>query len=310
MRIMHVILSRGFAGSERYAAELANFQSAEHEVTLLVRRTHRNRFGVSIVDAVSDRVTVRAVPIWWRTQHAVEHFIEEFRPDVIHTHLRRSSRIVARAHPDAASVATLHISANGPHFFQLDGLICNAHWQVREIPPSYQGQVFKLNQLLTPHRRLDAAEVASIRESLGVAPNEYLIGAVGRLAYSKGFDILIEAFRAADLPNARLVILGDGRERARLERLLGPRMANAGFPVVASTADGCRELIDEYGGDLFPSGDIAVLASILRRRATAPRQRLLPDLRPHFIENVNQTILDVYRTLIAERRYRVNSRQR
>ena len=345
MRIMHVILSRGFAGSERYAAELANFQSAEHEVTLLVRRTHRNRFGVSIVDAVSDRVTVRAVPIWWRTQHAVEHFIEEFRPDVIHTHLRRSSRIVARAHPDAASVATLHISANGPHFFQLDGLICNAHWQVREIPPSYQGQVFKLNQLLTPHRRLDAAEVASIRESLGVAPNEYLIGAVGRLAYSKGFDILIEAFRAADLPNARLVILGDGRERARLERLLGPRMAmpgfrknikdyyqafdlfvcpsrreplplvmleafDAGLPVVASTADGCRELIDEYGGDLFPSGDIAVLASILQRRATAPRQRLLPDLRPHFIENVNQTIMDVYRTLIAERRHRVNSQQR
>jgi len=58
MRIMHVILSRGFAGSERYAAELASFQSALHDVTLIVRRSHRSRFGTSIVDAVSDRVRV------------------------------------------------------------------------------------------------------------------------------------------------------------------------------------------------------------------------------------------------------------
>ena len=168
--------------------------------------------------------------------------------------------------------------------------------------------MFKLNQLVTPHRRLSTAEVASIRESLGVAPSEYLIGAVGRLAYSKGLDILIEAFRAAELPNARLVIFGDGRERARLERLLGPKMTmpgfrknikdyyqafdlfvcpsrreplplvmleafDAGLPVVASTADGCRELIDEYGGELFPTGDVAALASILRRQASAPRRR-------------------------------------
>src|ERR1700693_5689748 len=107
MRIMHVILSRGFAGSERYAAELASFQAAEHDVTVLVRRTHRSRYGTSIVDAVSDRVHVSTVPTWWRTQESVEQRIEEFRPDIIHTHLRRSSRIIARAHTTAPTVATL-----------------------------------------------------------------------------------------------------------------------------------------------------------------------------------------------------------
>ena len=49
------------------------------------------------------------------------------------------------------------------------------------------------------------------------------------LADSKGFDVLIEAFRAADLPDARLVIFGEGRERRRLERLLGPNMTMPGF---------------------------------------------------------------------------------
>jgi glycosyltransferase involved in cell wall biosynthesis len=341
MRIMHVILSRGFAGSERYAAELASFQAAEHDVMLIVRRTHRSRFGTSVVDAVSNRVQVSTVPTWLRTQRSVERHIQEFLPDVIHTHLRRSARIIARARTEAPSVATLHNRANGPHFFELDGLICNGHWQVREIPRTYQGQVFKLNQLFTPHRRLDAAEIAALRESLGVAPEQYLVGAVARLAHSKGLDSLIEAFRVADLPNARLVILGEGRERGRLERLLGPNMKmpgfrknikdyyqafdlfvcpsrreplplvmleafDAGLPIVASTADGCRELIEEYGGDLFPIEDVAALAARLRRHALAPRQRLARDLTPHFIENVNRTIIEVYAKLIAGRQqYRI-----
>jgi glycosyltransferase involved in cell wall biosynthesis len=339
MRILHVILSSGFAGSERYAAELASFQAAEHDVMLIVRRTHRNRCNTSIVDAVSQRVRVSPVPAWLGTQRSVERHIQEFVPDVIHTHLRRSSRIIARARADAATVATLHIRANGPHFFELDGLICNAHWQVREIPPTYQGQVFKLNQLFTPHRRLDAAEVAALRKSLGVAPDQFLVGAAGRLAHSKGFDTLIKAFRAADLPNARLVILGEGRERGRLQRLLGPNMTmpgfranvkdyyqafdlfvcpsrreplplvmlealDAGLPIVASTADGCRELIEEYGGDLFPVDDVAALADKLRRHASAPKQRLARDLTPHFIENVDRTIMEVYAKLIAKRRSR------
>ena len=337
MRIMHMILSSGFAGSERYAAELAGFQSVEHDVLLVVRGRHRNRFGISIVDTVSDPVRVCTVPTWLWTQRSVERLIGEFLPDVIHTHLRRSSRIIARARTAAPAVATLHNRANGPHFFQLDGLICNGHWQVREIPPHYRGKVFKLNQLFTPHRRLNAPEIAVLRESLGVAPGQYLIGAVARLAYSKGLDILIEAFRRADLPEARLVILGEGRERRRLERQLGPNMTmpgfrknikdyyqafdlfvcpsrreplplvmleafDAGLQIVASTADGCRELIEEYGGDLFPIGDASALASLLRRHASAPPRRTARDLSPHYIENVNRTIIEVYNELISERR--------
>jgi glycosyltransferase involved in cell wall biosynthesis len=339
MRILHVILSRGFAGSERYAAELASFQALEHEVMLVVRRLHRTRFGTSILDAVSSRVHVHKVPTWLGTQRSLERCIEEFNPDVIHTHLRRSGRLIARARTKAPSVATLHNRINGPHFLELDGLICNAHWQVRQVPSTYAGKVFKLNQLFTPHRQLQSTEIEALRESLGVAPGQYLVGAVARLAHSKGLDYLIEAFRLADLPNARLVILGEGRERKRLERLLGPNMTmpgfrknikdyyqafdlfvcpsrreplplvmleafDAGLPIVASTADGCRELIEEYGGDLFPIGDVQALAAILRKHASEPRQRIARDLSPHLIENVNRTIVQAYLTLIEKRRQR------
>jgi glycosyltransferase involved in cell wall biosynthesis len=80
---------------------------------------------------------------------------------------------------------------------------------------------------------------------------------------------------------------------------------DAGLPVVASTADGCRELIDEYGGDLFPIGDVAALASMLRDHASKTAQKLVHDLSPHYIENVNRAIIDFYRTVIAQRQQRV-----
>lgn len=42
---------------------------------------------------------------------------------------------------------------------------------------------------------------------------------IGRLAKEKRLDVLIKAFRTADLPDSELVIVGDGDQRDRLKRL-------------------------------------------------------------------------------------------
>lgn len=49
-----------------------------------------------------------------------------------------------------------------------------------------------------------------------VHPRKYVLG-VGRLAFVKGFDILISAFALLQDPNIDLLIVGDGEERAALE---------------------------------------------------------------------------------------------
>jgi glycosyltransferase involved in cell wall biosynthesis len=65
---------------------------------------------------------------------------------------------------------------------------------------------------------LEAVEAAA-REEPDIPLPEKFIVAVGRLAWQKGFDLLIRAFASLDAPDYGLVILGEGPERASLTSL-------------------------------------------------------------------------------------------
>jgi len=64
----------------------------------------------------------------------------------------------------------------------------------------------------------DQKRVAEIRQSLALGRGP-VVGYVGRLSHEKGPDLLIEAFRRASgsHPQARLLIVGDGPQRPKLE---------------------------------------------------------------------------------------------
>lgn len=70
------------------------------------------------------------------------------------------------------------------------------------------------------YRRRQTVEQA--KAALGFAPDQLLIGAAGRLAPEKAFDLLIRALAELRLQGhrARLVILGEGDDRPRLEALI------------------------------------------------------------------------------------------
>jgi glycosyltransferase involved in cell wall biosynthesis len=64
--------------------------------------------------------------------------------------------------------------------------------------------------------------VAGAKTALDLPPGGLVIGAVGRLSDEKGFDVLIRSTRAlvARGLDVRLVLVGEGGERANLERLV------------------------------------------------------------------------------------------
>ena len=61
--------------------------------------------------------------------------------------------------------------------------------------------------------------VQEIRERVGVGPDDIVVAGIGRLIPVKGFEYLVEAFAEASAgnPRLRLLIVGDGSERAALE---------------------------------------------------------------------------------------------
>jgi L-malate glycosyltransferase len=65
-------------------------------------------------------------------------------------------------------------------------------------------------------------ERSTMRAQLGIAPNTFVVGTVGRLMPIKGFDYLIESFaqfhRQQGAQESKLVIVGDGPLRAALGR--------------------------------------------------------------------------------------------
>lgn len=58
---------------------------------------------------------------------------------------------------------------------------------------------------------------AALRASLGLAPDDFVIGTVGRLRPEKGLTALVRRVGMAGIPNARLVVVGDGPARAAIE---------------------------------------------------------------------------------------------
>jgi glycosyltransferase involved in cell wall biosynthesis len=335
LRIAHIILSRGFAGSERATVEMCNAHCEKHDVLLIIKKGHANAAGVTIRQYVDPRVKIVEVGNWF-PKAGIAKALEEFDAQVVHGHLRKSTKMLAKIKPRAATIVTLHISVNGPHFADMDGIVCIARWQHDGIPKDYKGIVFDINLAYMPHRRLPPEEIQKLRADLGVKPNEFLVGGVGRLARSKGMDTLIDAFKVAQLPDAKLVIVGEGRERPRLEKRLAPGISlpgfyknakdyyqtfdvfvcpsrreplpyvllealDAGVPIIASTALGNAELLEKYPGDLFPIEDVTTLAALLRAHRENPKPKSPLPLPDFGMQAIADRYEEAYREVIRHK---------
>jgi glycosyltransferase involved in cell wall biosynthesis len=181
----------------------------------------------------------------WRIAPRLVDCLRHRAPDIVHTHLAAAGvagRIAARRVGVAHVVTTLHNLSDWEErrahpIRQLERRTLHLADAVIAVSDAVRMALVKTSPALAARAvtvrngvdaatfHLAAAERASARVTLGYGPDHFVVGAVARLDRRKGLDTLIEAIAQAaeDLPRVRLLIVGDGEERARLERQVAER---------------------------------------------------------------------------------------
>lgn len=301
MKIAHLILTHSFAGSERYAIELANAQCEQHEVSMVLHR----RAGEARPEALRQRLDPRVQVLWvdgcslWAAR-AARRQIELFRPDVAHAHLSGGCRALRGLRHRCVRLATLHIHYKPQQHAHLDALIALTPSQLAAIPEPlrlHTRQIDNWTHACPASREQGLAQ----RRAWGVPDEAVLIGALGRVERSKGMALLVEAAQPLLSEHVRLVLVGKGRDFDELRRRADPRVLMPGFtqapadcfaafdlyvnaadsepfglvfleamaaglPIVATATEGARHLAPRHGFALSPCGDAAALRERLREQ--------------------------------------------
>ena len=326
MNVLHVQKAKGIGGSERHLLELLPALAAEGGWQRMLVLTAPG--AGAFVGALRGRGI--EVDTYDAGSHlnpftiaGISRAIRRHRPDLVHTHLVHAD-VYGQAAAKASrvpAVSTFH--SVDPHYrrapFRQAAAVAGRAAR-RTICISEHVRSFVVSKGIVPaskakvvHYGIDIAswDVAGAgrdasRERFVVAADELVVGIAARLVPGKGHDVLFEAFRRAreTVPELRLLVAGEGPERARLERsvpegarLLGfvedvPSFMAAcdvvafptlqgldeGFglaaleamacsrPVVASDIPALREVLaGERTGFLFPPGDASALHDALVR---------------------------------------------
>ena len=206
MRIIHIIFSKGFAGTERYLCNLANYQSSDNSVCIIKINTSNNLlFKKNIIK----NVKIFNINNFFKKLQ-IKKIIREISPDIIHTHLGGASKIVDKRWGKFKLITTMHMNYNHEYFKNHDAIICSNNHQKKEIRKLFKGKLYRTN--LWPINEFKIQKKESLKKILKIPKNFYVFGSVGRFHKQKGFDFLAEAFNELNLLNVKLVLIGNGHE--------------------------------------------------------------------------------------------------
>lgn len=151
-----------------------------------------------------------------------------FRPSILHVHCFGPNGIYALA-TSLIARRPLIVSSHGETFTDENDVFSHSRLLRWGLRTSFRraGAVTGCSQTVLNDLRARFGLLAGVVVPNGVAvgselpsvsaPREKLVFAVGRMVEVKGFDLLLAAYAAADLPaDTRLVIGGDGPQRPRL----------------------------------------------------------------------------------------------
>jgi glycosyltransferase involved in cell wall biosynthesis len=251
VRVLHLIESLEFGGAEKVVVTLANATAREHEVAVCcVRRTGElaRELAPSIRVRCLDRPDGNDLALPGR----LASLFGELRCDVVHSH-NWSLFIETALGGRRARVPSLVHTIHGPYLEYGAGRAAGLkralrHLLERRLAPRFR-HVAAVSQAIARYAvdevGLPAGQVVTVHngipDDVAPAPERGDRGpatfiTTGRLAPIKNHPLLLRAFARVtrELPGTRLLVVGDGPQRAELEALvrelgLGTAVSLAGF---------------------------------------------------------------------------------
>lgn len=103
---------------------------------------------------------------------------------------------------------------------RVDAIVCNSRYTAASVGTAYKLPFEKMHVLYNPVERRECRSTRVLmRSEMQVGEHEIVVGHVGGMIHSRDQITLIKAFQMmrAAVPNARLVMIGDGPLRGELE---------------------------------------------------------------------------------------------
>lgn len=238
MNIMFLITGLGVGGAEKQVLDLSDRLVGLGYSVIVIYLT-----GAALIRPKSDKVKLvglgmkRSVYGLVRTCLSIRRLIKEFRPDIVHSHMVHANlmaRIVRLGVHIPRLICTAHNSNEGGRLrmigYRLTDFLADVSTNVSaEAVAAFEAaRAVKPGRMIAIHNgidtgrfRPDALARDKLRKMHGIAENEKVIIAVGRLVEAKDYPNLFHAFykTTRECANLKLWIVGGGELLDNLKKL-------------------------------------------------------------------------------------------
>ena len=222
MRIVQVMLAKGFGGAERSFVDISRALAARGHTVMAIGEAR----GVALRH-LADTAGIECVPLrclgaWDRLAgHRISRHIAHFRPAIVQAHLARAALLAGRAAAaqQVPSLAKTHNLVNVAYYRYLDCLVPTTAAQRAHL---LAAGVAAARIETIPNFTAIGLQPVSGTHAVSKPP---VIKALGRMVHKKGFDLLIEAVALLQQRGVycRVEIAGDGPEKPALAQQLQHR---------------------------------------------------------------------------------------
>ena len=200
LNIMHIILSKKYSGSEKYVCDLVKYQNKIYNISIIT--SNKNFYFNKLLTKKVKKIEISD----YFKKFQINKIIKNLKPDIIHSHLGDATRLLNKSNKYKI-ISTLHMNYKHRYYKNCDAIIVSNKTQFSQISKIFKGKIFK-NYLWINLKKISQNK-NTIKKRLNIPLKNKVFGSIGRFHPQKGFDIILNCFKRANLKNTTLLLIGN-----------------------------------------------------------------------------------------------------